>query len=105
MILRVAPRRALQLGLDQREALGARLLHRPLEGAGATAVVDRLAEAGELVRGRVVPAGAHEQPVERELHVVGARAAIPERDSEMLLDRRAHVEARVVVRAEEARLA
>src|SRR3954447_18465300 len=99
MILRVAPRWALELGLDQREALGGRLLDRSFEGTAATAVVDRLAEAGELVRGRVVQAGAHEQPVERELHVVGARAAVPERDSEVLLDRRPHVKALVVVRA------
>jgi hypothetical protein len=44
-----------------------------------------------------------EQPVERELDVVAARALIPDRETELLLDRRPGVEARVVPRAEQVR--
>ena len=53
----------------------------------------------------MVQARGHEQPVERQLDVVATRRAVADRDAELLLDRRAGVEARVVVGAEEVRFA
>jgi hypothetical protein len=53
----------------------------------------------------MVHAGADEQAVERQLDVVAARAAVADRDTQLLLDRRAVMEARVVVGPEEARRA
>src|SRR3954447_10872135 len=53
----------------------------------------------------MVQAGGDEQAVERELDVEAAGGAVADRDAELLLDRRARVEARVVVGAEEVRLA
>ena len=53
----------------------------------------------------MVQAGGDEQAVERQLHVEPAGRAVADRDAELLLDRRAGVEARVVVGAEEMRLA
>src|SRR5262249_3776074 len=76
-----------------------------LERGPAPSVVDRGAEAIELIGRRAMQPGRDEQPVERELHVVAARAAVADGRADVLLERRAHVEARVVVRAEEARLA
>jgi hypothetical protein len=52
-----------------------------------------------------VHAGGDEQPVERELDVVAAGAAVADGDPELLLDRWPGVEAGVVVGPEEVRLA
>ena len=79
------------------------LRHGGLESAGAPLVVDRRPKAVELISRRMVQAGADEQAVERQLDVVAARAAVADREAELLLDGRALVKARVVVGTKEAR--
>src|SRR5439155_1321848 len=101
---RVAARGGLELRPRQLQAGGLRVLDRALEAGRAPAVVDGAAVAVELVAGRLVQAGGDEQAVERKLGVVAAGAAVADRHAELLLDRRARVEAGVVVGAEEVRL-
>jgi hypothetical protein len=78
-------------------------LDRPRERRGRAPGVDRAADAVELIGRRLVQAGRHQQPVERELDVVAARALVPDRQAELLLDRRPRMKARVVPRAEQMR--
>src|SRR5438270_274877 len=88
LLLAGAARRALQLRFRDCEPRRLGDLDGPLEAGGPAAVVDRRAEALELVRGRVVEPGGDQQAVERQLDVVAARAAVADRDPELLLDRR-----------------
>jgi ribosomal protein L11 methyltransferase len=103
MVHRVTARRALEPRLGQRQPGAGRLAHPPSEAARAPAVVEGAAKAVELVGRRLVQAGGDEQTVERQLEVVPAGAAVADRHPELLLDRRARVEARVVVGPEVVR--
>jgi len=64
MVDRIAARRAFELRLDERQAGRGGLRDGALEGGSTAAVVDRRAEALELVGGGMVQPGADQQPVE-----------------------------------------
>src|SRR5438270_8513182 len=105
VIDRIALWSALELGRSGLEPAALRSANGALEPAREPVVVDRGAEALELVRGRVVDAGRHQQAVERQVEVVAATAAVADRDREVLLQRWTGPEAQVVVGPEEVRLA
>jgi hypothetical protein len=100
---RVAARGAHELGLVESQPGVPGPSDRPRQRRGRAPVVDRAADAVELVGRRAVEAGGDEQPVERQLDVVAARALVADGQAHVLLDRRPGMEARVVPRAEEAR--
>src|SRR5947209_11436782 len=100
MVVRIAARGPPELGLDQRQPSRPGRFQRPLERGRAASVVDRGAEALELVGGRMVQSAADKQPVERELEVEGADAPWYDGDPEVLLQRRSRPEAEVVVGTE-----
>src|SRR5947209_4926778 len=101
VVERVSARRALELGSGEGESGSLGCPERAFEPCGPATIVDRGAEALELVGRRAMQAGGDEQAVEGQLDVIAARSAVADRDAELLLDRRTHVEAGVVVGAEE----
>ena len=99
MVDRVAPGRALELGLGWCQAASACRREPSLEAARPAIVVDRRPESLELVGSGVVQAAGHEQPVERQVEVEAAGGAVADRDAEVLLERRARPEPEVVCTA------
>jgi hypothetical protein len=77
----------------------------PRQGRCRAPVVDRAAEAVELIGRRLVDARRDEQPIERQLDVVAAGALVADGQADVLLDRRPRMKARVVPRAEQTRAA
>src|SRR5260370_24814797 len=88
VVVRIAARRSLQLGFDQRQAHRLGRGHGALEPGCPPPVIDRRAEALELITRRVVQAAADEQSVERQLEVERPGPAGNDRDPDALLQRR-----------------